>query len=284
MAGLRSRDNPHAALSDPDQVPGGGNEHDLGDAGSTGPELDLPAPRSAPAASAPAQQSSGRNLLDEMDDDEDLGGPGPSIELDTRGAAALPPRVSQPAIPAAQPSEGALSPAVRPSPAAERVSERSLPPSEAPVSERSLPPSRPLALEPSSEGLAPVSGRISAPSPTSLDVDLAEARALADYDEPPDAFWGTPLYAYRVLTRWLELRRAGAEASEDAVRAGAQADDTPSREVAHAKAVRARLFEVGIGEFDRGKAMLGAGLVVGAAAVLLFLLLFPFLYRAVVVD
>lgn len=263
MAGLRSHDKPQA---------GAGGERGLDPAGTGGPELDLPAPRSAPAVSAPASQPSGRNLLDEMDDDDELGGPGPAIELDTRGGAPLPPRVSQPAIPAADPPEDARPAVSPPAPQTGPAPERSLPPSGAPV-----PDAR-------SDGPAPVSGRVSTPRAASLEVDVSEARALADYEEPPDAFWATPVYAYRVFTRWLQLRREGADARDDAVRASARAQDASARQAAHAKAVRARLYEVGIGEFDRGKALLGAGLAAGAALVLLILLLFPFLYRALVVD
>ena len=62
-------------------------------------------------------------------------------------------------------------------------------------------------------GSFPPAGRASIPSPVQeaapLEVDPFEARALVDYEPPPDAFWMTPMYAYRVLTRRAEVCDTG---------------------------------------------------------------------------
>ena len=80
---------------------------------------------------------------------------------------SLPPGISSPSATTSQPS-----PPVPP----------------APVSHRSLQP--PLQPEPAKPAIDPY-----------------EARVLADYGPKPEAFWHTPLYAYRVVTRRSVLQR-----------------------------------------------------------------------------
>jgi hypothetical protein len=57
------------------------------------------------------------------------------------------------------------------------------------------------------------------------DVDPYEARALADYGDPPGAWWKTPLYAYRVLRRRPELKKLAAQKRREAERASGAAED-----------------------------------------------------------
>ncbi len=109
--------------------------------------------------------------------DDDISA-GPSLELDVQGGG-LPPRISSPSIPIARPAP---------------------PP---PISQRSLAPHAPLT---------PPDGPAQAPIAT----DAFDAKALADYGPAPDAFWRTPLYAYRVMTRRAELRRTLARTKEEA--------------------------------------------------------------------
>jgi hypothetical protein len=68
------------------------------------------------------------------------------------------------------------------------VSQGPAPPPPAPISHRSLQPP------------------VSAP-PAKASVDPFEARVLADYGPKPEAFWHTPKYAYRVVTRRSALQR-----------------------------------------------------------------------------
>ena len=52
-----------------------------------------------------------------------------------------------------------------------------------------------------------------------------EARALADYGEPPPEWWRTPFYAYRVLRRRQELKKVAAQKKREADRAQGAAED-----------------------------------------------------------
>jgi hypothetical protein len=56
-------------------------------------------------------------------------------------------------------------------------------------------------------------------------LDPFEARAVADYGEVPDAWWKTPLYAYRVLRRRPELKELADQKTQDAERAGRAAEE-----------------------------------------------------------
>ena len=60
------------------------------------------------------------------------------------------------------------------------------------------------------------------PPPTA---DPFEAQALADYGPAPSAFWMAPLYAYRVMSRRSELRRALAQTKDDAARTSKRVED-----------------------------------------------------------
>jgi hypothetical protein len=65
-----------------------------------------------------------------------------------------------------------------------------------------------------------------APSTPAADaLDPFEVRAIADYGSRPRHWWETPKYAYRVLTRKAELRRAIALRKVDAERAETSAED-----------------------------------------------------------
>jgi hypothetical protein len=59
----------------------------------------------------------------------------------------------------------------------------------------------------------------------SEDIDPYEARALADYGDPPAEWWRAPLYAYRVLRRRPELKKVAAQKRRDAERASGAAED-----------------------------------------------------------
>ena len=104
---------------------------------------------------------------------------GPALELDTEGGS-LPPRISSPSV----------------------SSQPSLPIPPAPVSHRSLQPPTSVQPEP--------------PKPA---IDPYEARVLADYGPKPEAFWSTPMYAYRVMTRRSALQRDLVAKRTDAERA-----------------------------------------------------------------
>ena len=193
MAGLRPRGSPEM----PDLVIK--EEIDSGriDSGKTtgtrptAPELDLNIP--APAPSRPSLSGpgpSGRSALDDMEDDE-ANQPSLSLEIDTSGSAPLPPAIS-----------------------------KSIPVPAGPTSARSLPPT----------GVpAPGAGdRTSMPGPTPdgpIAVDPYDARALADYEPVPDAFYMTPFYALKVLTRRGVLRIELDEAREKNARASNEALD-----------------------------------------------------------
>ncbi|MGO8992570.1 MAG: hypothetical protein ACLQVI_04535 [Polyangiaceae bacterium] len=56
-------------------------------------------------------------------------------------------------------------------------------------------------------------------------VDPYEARALADYGDPPAEWWKTPLYAYRVLRRRPELKKIADQKKREAERAIGAAED-----------------------------------------------------------
>jgi hypothetical protein len=54
---------------------------------------------------------------------------------------------------------------------------------------------------------------------------LREARALAAYGDPPEMWFKTPLYAYRVLRRRSELKKIATAKQKEAERADAAAED-----------------------------------------------------------
>jgi hypothetical protein len=56
-------------------------------------------------------------------------------------------------------------------------------------------------------------------------IDTYEARALSDYGDPPEQWWRTPLYAYRVLRRRPELKKRAAQKKLEADRAEGAAED-----------------------------------------------------------
>jgi hypothetical protein len=63
---------------------------------------------------------------------------------------------------------------------------------------------------------------------------------------------------------------------------GFRKDAVTAAERAHSAQQKLRLYEAGLESYDKGKVMLGIGLAVGAVTVLLVLVLFPFIYRAIV--
>ncbi len=88
----------------------------------------------------------------------------------------------------------------------------------------------------SSSGVPSPASRGSTPSARSLEVRPvqvlagppeagSDARLLADYGAPPSHWLLSPLYAFRVLRRRRELRRALAARKEEATRAAAEAED-----------------------------------------------------------
>ncbi len=147
--------------------------------GSNDLQIDLSAVHAAPTTSSVGIQRPPTPGAGFSPFDDDIAA-GPSLELDTtQGGPSIP----------APPRSGTSMPAPFPS-------------ASAPVSMR-----------------APAEGRPSHSSVTDgVTADPFEAKVLADYGPPPDAFWQTPMYAYRVVKRRGELRRALAEVKLDAER------------------------------------------------------------------
>ncbi len=72
---------------------------------------------------------------------------------------------------------------------------------------------------------APATAPAGGAQPAKAEVDRYEARALADYGEPPSAWWKAPLYAYRVLRRRPELKKIADQKRREAERAEGAAED-----------------------------------------------------------
>ena len=72
---------------------------------------------------------------------------------------------------------------------------------------------------PGPEGSAPHPVvRVDPATGAEIALDPFEVKALADYGDPPEAWWKAPLYAYRVLTRRPELRKLAAAKTREAER------------------------------------------------------------------
>jgi hypothetical protein len=61
-------------------------------------------------------------------------------------------------------------------------------------------------------------------------------------------------------------------------------DAIASSDRARAAAVKLRQYEVGADSYDKGKVAMGLAIMIVAATILLILILFPFIYRAIVVT
>lgn len=89
-----------------------------------------------------------------------------------------------------------------------------------PVSIKAAPFISPLAAPVAGRTEKKASLRLKAEGPAQGQRDLSEeqieARAFADYGIAPEAWWKTPLYAYRVWTRRAELRRMRGERKREA--------------------------------------------------------------------
>jgi hypothetical protein len=203
------------------------------------PDLDIPArPSKVTAVKAPAKpsapappastpdisQSSSRNrggheerannafgdpgarTFDAEDDDLSGGSldldlsKGPPLIADARPEA----KASLPAVPAAGQAGGAAPPAGTPS-------------------SRSAEAGAPAAATATANAANGANGR-GAPI-VRVDVDPFEARALADYGDPPSAWWKMPQYAYRVLRRRPELKKLADQKKREADRAEGAAED-----------------------------------------------------------
>jgi uncharacterized small protein (DUF1192 family) len=77
-------------------------------------------------------------------------------------------------------------------------------------------PPAPISHDWARDEIAPASGIIT---------DPFEARALADFGPAPDAFWQAPMYAYRVMSRRSELRRALVETRVHADKTSKRVED-----------------------------------------------------------
>jgi hypothetical protein len=86
-----------------------------------------------------------------------------------------------------------------------------------------------------------------------IEVDPYEARALADYGDPPAEWWKAPLYAYRVLRRRPELKKVADQKMREAERTRGAADDAllAFGEVVRSKAEKLGAYE---GAFDAVRA------------------------------
>jgi hypothetical protein len=159
-----------------------------------------PPARSMPAPPAPPVERENNALNDPgartLLDDSDLSGG--SLDLDLTG----PPLIA--------PMSGRPPPAPAPQPGASSVAKVPLAPAAA---NASLAPAAATAL---AKREKPVQ---------SEDTDPYEARALADYGDPPAEWWKSPLYAYRVLRRRPELKKVAAQKRRDAERASGAAED-----------------------------------------------------------
>ena len=112
---------------------------------------------------------------------------------------------------------------VRPGPAPRARPTAAALPVEAPL-ELAVDP-RALVMERAASDLAVASGPPSSTAATHEDPIAADAMLLADYGAPPRRWFLTPLYAWRVLTRRRELRRALTGRREESARADAELDD-----------------------------------------------------------
>ena len=90
----------------------------------------------------------------------------------------------------------------------------------------------------SAPSLKPLPVPAAAPPPGA--VDPYEARVLADYGPPPDAFWQAPLYAVRVMSRRGELRRQLRERKDEEKQSSQKAEDAL---VAFGERVRAHVSD-----------------------------------------
>jgi hypothetical protein len=153
----------------------------------------------------------------DFDDDLQLGGG--DLDIDLSGAQPKP-GIARPPTPGAgfSPFDDDISagPAIE----LDTVG-GSLPPrvSNAPAS---MPVPTPPPAPVSQRSLAPISQQPPAAKPA---VDPVEARVLADYGPRPEAFWHTPLYAYRVMSRRAALRRELAARKEEAERTAKRVED-----------------------------------------------------------
>jgi hypothetical protein len=194
---------------------------------------------------APGVSSGGAEL---EPDEDDLGGP--ALEL-----ASLPPPA------------GASGPAIHAGPASATITPSGKLPQ--PMSSGHLPDAAPSsgrlpAAATSSGALPAVSGANAsgpvAPIPVTRPAADDPAARHANYGDPPQHFWQTPLYAYRVLMRQMELKRELAEAKEQ-------------------RSTHARLVEAALHAHDQKAVTTGLILAVGAALTLLLLFCTPVIVR-----
>jgi hypothetical protein len=171
------------------------------------PDLVIPAAPAPKPVAKPVVSARPAPLPSSLEDDFAAGGGG-DLQIDLSGAVK--PGIARPPTPGAgfNPFDDDMSAG----PSLELdVQGGGLPPR---ISSPSLPIARPAAPPPpishrslAADGVAPA---------RSTHTDPFEAKALADYGPPPDAFWRAPFYAYRVVTRRAELRRAHARTKEEA--------------------------------------------------------------------
>jgi hypothetical protein len=163
------------------------------------PAAPVAAKREKPAALHNAFEDPGARSFDE---EEDVYGGGAPIDLDLSQG---PPMISAqaPAAAAGRPSVGRLSAgklsAAQPAGSAGAGAELGAP---------------------NTQGAAAMDRRAAEAT-----IDPFEARALSDYGEPPEQWWKTPLYAYRVLRRRPELRKRAAAKKREGDRAQGAAED-----------------------------------------------------------
>jgi hypothetical protein len=132
------------------------------------------------------------------DDDDPLGG-GPSLDLDLGNGPPLvtPVAGAAPAAPAGPRNSATRVPVAGAAAPAKRAAE-----------------AKPGDVSRADGKAAPANG-----------VDPYEARALADYGDPPAQWWKTPLYAFRVLRRRPELKKLAEAKKREAERAEGAAED-----------------------------------------------------------
>ncbi len=115
----------------------------------------------------------------------------------------------------------------------------------------------------------------SAPAVEAPEIDPREARAFAGYEDAPSAFFLWPVYAFQVTRRRIELAR-DASAMRRAYAL------LPAGPAAEEQRKRIALTEAALAAHDARAFVWGWSLAVGSVVLVLVVLFFPLLYRAIV--
>ena len=199
--------SPQGARSVPQVVPdldlGRGPAMDFDDDAGSGPALEIAAtparaPQARPLGPPPPSRrpqtpvdtrGSGGGAMFDDDDMDPGGGAGVSLELDLPQAPSKAPRRADSLAPSGPPpaSRGAHGPNL------------------------------------SHFKAGPTGGSVRPPPVAAPPMEAIEARLLGNFGDPPKSWWQTPLYAWKVRARLVELRQALGLRRQDAARAEKQA-------------------------------------------------------------